>query len=100
MTINNYKPALCLVSATGLLLCLHFLEPRVTASVDRSPPTTDCGTVADFSKREEAYRANNRGVARLEQFEPGQAAPEFRKALSICSDTKPAQVNLAIALFY
>ncbi len=100
MKINNYKLALCLVFATGLLSSVHFLEPTVTASVDPSPSVMDCNSAADFAKREEAYRANNRGVARLEQFEPAQAVPEFRKALSICADTKPAQVNLAIALFY
>ncbi|MEO5857910.1 MAG: FG-GAP-like repeat-containing protein [Pyrinomonadaceae bacterium] len=57
-------------------------------------------SATDFAKREEAYRANNRGVARLEQFEPAYAIPEFREALAKCPDVKIAQVNLAIALLY
>jgi len=100
MKINNYKLALCLVFATGLFLFLCLPDHITTVSADALPAISGCGSAADFAKREDAYRANNRGVARLEQFEPAEAVPEFRKALSICSDIKPAQVNLAIALFY
>jgi len=100
MTINNYKRALCLVFAMGLLLSLYFLDPVSTASAEPPIAGADCRSQADLTKREEAYRANNRGVARLEQFEPAQAVPEFRNALSICADLKIAKVNLAIALFY
>src|SRR5215208_1380955 len=35
------------------------------------------------SAREEAYRANNLGVALLEQFKPKEAAEEFRRALKL-----------------
>ncbi|MDI1242015.1 MAG: FG-GAP-like repeat-containing protein, partial [bacterium] len=100
MSINNSTRALCLVFATGLLLSLQFVQLSSTASAELPIAVADCRSAADFAKREEAYRANNRGVAFLEQFEPVQAVPEFRKALSTCADTKPAQVNLAIALFY
>ena len=64
--------------------------------------------------REAAYRANNRGIARLEQFDYPAAAAAFREALAIGGpgggsetaaeapgDTLPiARLNLALALFY
>src|SRR5215470_11130820 len=49
--------------------------------------------------REDAYRANNRGVALLEQFRPGDAAEAFRQALAKDPTLAIARVNLAIALF-
>ena len=49
---------------------------------------------------ESAYRANNRGVALLEQFNYDGAATAFREALKIAPDLSIARVNLAIALFY
>src|SRR5687768_17032578 len=51
------------------------------------------------SSREEAHRANNVGVALLEQVQFGEAAVAFRKALALDPALDPAQVNLAIALF-
>lgn len=53
----------------------------------------------DFVKREEAYRANNLGVALLEQFNHKEAADQFRRALSLDPNLKLAQINLAIALY-
>lgn len=52
------------------------------------------------SKREDAYRANNLGVALLEQFNPKQAVDKFRKALEIDPQLSIARVNLSIAFFY
>jgi Tfp pilus assembly protein PilF len=49
--------------------------------------------------REDAYRANNRGVALLEQFRPADAAEAFREALKIDPSLAIARANLAIALF-
>lgn len=54
---------------------------------------------ADFAKREEAYRANNIGVALLEQFNHKEAAEQFRRALSLDPNQKLAQINLGIALY-
>ncbi len=51
------------------------------------------------SSREEAYRANNIGVALLEQFNYKEAAGEFRRALRIEPSLALARVNLAIALY-
>lgn len=49
---------------------------------------------------ERAYRANNLGVARLEQFDYEGAAAAFRNALQLAPTLHMAQVNLAIALLY
>jgi len=49
---------------------------------------------------EGAYRANNRGVALLEQFNYDGAASAFREALKTAPELGIARVNLAIALFY
>ena len=55
--------------------------------------------VSSQPSREEAYRANNIGVALLEQFKHKEAAEEFRRALKIEPSLTLARVNLGIALF-
>jgi Tfp pilus assembly protein PilF len=50
--------------------------------------------------REDAYRANNIGVTRLEQYDFGAAAASFRRALELDSRLSIARLNLGIALFY
>ena len=50
--------------------------------------------------RERAYRANNVGVALLEQFDYEAAARSFRAALKLHPSLDLARLNLAIALFY
>ena len=54
----------------------------------------------DAANLEAAYRANNRGVALLEQFSYDQAALAFRDALRLAPSLDAAQLNLAIADFY
>src|SRR5688572_4940011 len=51
------------------------------------------------SAREEAYRANNVGVARLEQADFAAATAAFQRALEIDSSLAIARLNLGIALF-
>jgi Tfp pilus assembly protein PilF len=51
------------------------------------------------SSREDAYRANNIGVALLEQFKYKEAAAEFRRALKLQPSLSLARVNLGIALY-
>ncbi|HEY3102844.1 MAG TPA: FG-GAP-like repeat-containing protein [Pyrinomonadaceae bacterium] len=53
-----------------------------------------------FEKREAAYRANNIGVALLEQYKAKEAVDSFRRALEIKPDLLLARINLAIALYY
>ena len=50
--------------------------------------------------REAAYRANNRGVALLEQFAYDDAARAFEEALRLAPGFDIARLNLAIAHFY
>ena len=52
------------------------------------------------SAREDAYRLNNIGVARLEQYDYRTAADTFRQALASRSAPAFAHLNLAIALYY
>ena len=52
------------------------------------------------SSIEDAHRANNLGVARLEHFDYPAATAAFRQALEKHSDLAIARLNLAIALFY
>ncbi|MBV9928489.1 MAG: VCBS repeat-containing protein [Acidobacteria bacterium] len=49
--------------------------------------------------REEAYRANNLGVALLEQFKHREGAEQFRRALQLDPKLALARTNLAIALY-
>ncbi len=56
-------------------------------------------TPAVQSSREDAYRANNIGVALLEQFKYKEGAEEFRRALKLEPSLALARVNLGIALY-
>jgi tetratricopeptide (TPR) repeat protein len=49
--------------------------------------------------REDAYRANNRGVALLEQFDYPAAVEAFRRALALDATLGLARLNLAVALY-
>lgn len=49
--------------------------------------------------REDAYRANNLGVALLEQFKHKEAADAFRRALQLDPNLSVARINLGIALY-
>jgi tetratricopeptide (TPR) repeat protein len=61
-----------------------------------TPQTPPQGQTA----REDAYRANNLGVALLEQFDFPGATEAFRRALTADSTLAIARLNLGIALFY
>ncbi len=62
---------------------------------------TDAATEqSSIEKREAAYRANNIGVALLEQYKPKDAAESFERALTIDRNLHLAQINLGIALYY
>jgi Tfp pilus assembly protein PilF len=50
--------------------------------------------------REDGYRANNVGVARLEQYDFPAATAAFRRALQLDPSLAIARLNLGIALFY
>ncbi len=83
------RSAFVLIPLCVLFVFLRAL--RVESVVALAPPV--------LGVREDAYRANNRGVALLEQFRPGDAADAFREALKIDPTLAIARANLAIALF-
>jgi Tfp pilus assembly protein PilF len=77
---------------SGPLLFVTLLVCTLVARVSSEQSVTD--------KRENAYRANNLGVALLEQYKPKEAAESFQRALAIDPDLPLAQINLGIALYY
>lgn len=86
----------CLVLVIGLLvifigsLSRELTRGQVGSANQSSNPT----------RREDAYRANNIGVALLEQFKFKEAADQFRRALQIEPVLAIARINLCIALYY
>jgi tetratricopeptide (TPR) repeat protein len=81
------RPLICAVC----VLCVLFV-----AACRRQAPQTATG-------REDAYRANNLGVALLEQFKYPEAAAAFRRSLGVdpsLAVAPIAHVNLSLALLY
>ncbi len=81
-----------------IFLSLAFLTTLWLAD-DLTQVSAESGATVSSEKREEAYRANNVGVAQLEQFNHKEGAEEFKRALELDPQLKIAQINLAIALF-
>src|SRR5256714_745080 len=84
---------------TGRLLLAAALVSSVLFAASLTA-LTNSQPDAKAATREEAYRANNIGVALLEQYKYPEAVKEFRRALSLAPKLAMAQINLAIALFY
>src|SRR5712671_2602350 len=55
---------------------------------------------AELIKSSTASRANNIGVALLEQYKAKDAVDSFARALQIKPDLMIARINLSIALYY
>jgi len=66
----------------------------------RNAPPSQTSQVIAAQKREAAYRANNRGVALMEQDAYADAARAFREALTTDAGLRLARINLPIALYY
>jgi tetratricopeptide (TPR) repeat protein len=79
------KTCLLLLALAGSLL----LPPAAHLQNQQSKATA----------REDAYRANNIGIALLEQFKHKEAADAFRRALQLDPGLVTARINLGIALF-
>lgn len=62
-------------------------------------PTASMQTTTTVATREDAYRANNLGVALLEQYKYKEGAEAFARALQIEPRLAMARINLSIALF-
>src|SRR6267143_6461740 len=85
---------LILFSAITNSTLLDYSRLSASARVDASPEQSS------FDKREAAYRANNLGVAFLEQYKAKEAVASFTQALDIKPDLLIARINLSIALYY
>jgi Flp pilus assembly protein TadD len=66
----------------------------------RNAPSSQAERVRAAQQREAAYRANNRGVALMEQESYAGAAIAFREALTTDPGLRLARINLPIALYY
>ncbi len=61
--------------------------------------TRPAGQKSAAATREDAYRANNMGVALLEQYKHKEGAEAFSRALQLDPKLNLARINLSIALF-
>jgi len=77
--------------------CLVLLA--ITVSLLTPPAAHLQNEQSKATAREDAYRANNIGVALLEQFKHKEAADAFRRALQLDPSLALARINLGIALF-
>ena len=89
--MQTFKTAVLLL---GILLCFSTTPSLIkpTSANRQNPP-------APANSREDAYRANNLGVALLEQFKFKEAADAFKRALQLDPNLALARINLGIALF-
>src|SRR5829696_758257 len=84
---------------TGLLVWALSLSVFTAASLFNPSSAHLQNAQAKANAREDAYRANNIGVALLEQFKHKEAADAFRRALQLEPGLALARINLGIALF-
>lgn len=86
-----------------VVLVIAALLVVLGASLSPKPTRGQAGSANQASiptRREDAYRANNIGVALLEQFKYREAADQFRRALQIDPALAIGRINLCIALYY
>jgi tetratricopeptide (TPR) repeat protein len=84
---------------TGVLLLGFLICSLTAASLIKPTSAHRQNPPAKTTAREDAYRANNLGVALLEQFKHKEAADAFKRALQLAPDLAVARINLGIALF-
>jgi tetratricopeptide (TPR) repeat protein len=83
--------ALLLNAAPGAWRCCSASHPASVSAQAAQASAPDA--------REAAYRANNLGVALLEQFKHAEGAEQFRRALKLDPQLALAHINLAVALY-
>ncbi|MDT7807983.1 MAG: hypothetical protein QOJ70_1796 [Acidobacteriota bacterium] len=92
-SFRHFLVLLVVSACVSAAATLHATQRRPARSRQKSQ------TPANASTREAAYRANNVGVALLEQFKYREGAEAFERALRIEPHLALARINLAIALF-
>ena len=91
------SPAACV----SLILCAIAGSALIHPSVIHPPVSARAHDAQSaFENTEAAYRANNIGVALLEQYKAKDAVDSFNRALEIKPDLLIARINLSIALYY
>jgi tetratricopeptide (TPR) repeat protein len=85
--------------ASAVVLALCGLAATLALQSTPTPPRANAQSRA-LTVREDAYRANNLGVAYLEQYNFGAASAQFKQALQLEPGLAIARLNLGIALFY
>jgi Flp pilus assembly protein TadD len=84
-------------AVAALMVCAALAgRPVPHAATQNTQATTPAPASAP---REDAYRANNLGVALLEQYKYKEGAEAFSRALQIDPKLQIARINLGIALF-
>jgi tetratricopeptide (TPR) repeat protein len=91
---SREEDAKCMNIFRGYICFLLLMALLVSATLVGQTPTRPSAPT-----REDAYRANNIGVALLEQFKYKEAVESFRTALKIEPKLTLANINLSIALF-
>ncbi len=86
----------------ALFLSLAIAGPTLieSSAAMSSPQAAAASKQSAFERGEAAYRANNIGVALLEQYKAKDAVESFARALEIKPDLLVARMNLSIALYY
>ncbi|HEY6332865.1 MAG TPA: FG-GAP-like repeat-containing protein [Blastocatellia bacterium] len=88
-----------LVSGAVILATLPSLQHPARVTLQAFSAIASGRSADPGPEREEAYRANNIGVALLDEFKFQDAAAAFRRALKLDPALSLAHLNLCIALF-
>src|SRR5881394_2131886 len=98
---SNMKSPSFVILFALLFSCAIAVAELINSST--AAPSIQAGALSAqsaFEKSEAAYRANNIGVALLEQYKAREAVDSFTRALEIKPDLTIARINLSIALYY
>ncbi|HEY9402982.1 MAG TPA: hypothetical protein VIQ24_09825, partial [Pyrinomonadaceae bacterium] len=93
------KRRLLIAVAVSVAALLLVAPPDATHSARHPANVSAQAGQSSASAREAAYRANNLGVALLEQFKHAEGAEQFRRALKLDPQLALAHINLAVALY-